>query len=426
MHTPFPFLGHGAGPGSFDVLLCLEAPSADAATVTPALEAWCATARDSFVEAEENVVSLAARRAPSPTGHESLSLVLEKVHRTTPLGLVVRRNRVKPSAWHLASVNDPERVLGALERQVQARAGREYGPLELDVSGDRRSIFAGAWSSLARTTSLGALAQAALGLVSAPVKKEPAVKSVWGDLLLARLPAWSGIDFGVDLAIVEALSKVMAIAPTTVEMPGRFKDAFEDMVRSHHGRRVGRTGTDVDWADAGSVRAAMAAAKWRGLQSSLSETNPAHVETLLALTDEERVELSKHERLATMMMNVATFKMTAGDFRTALALYDCALEGNVEAAAAANPLYAVADDNNHLGVDPPRARRYLEKCLPHGPRNAGIFLNAACLTAELGDHDEALRLLSLAREHGMPITDHRNEKVFVPLRERPEFKKLMR
>lgn len=426
MQTPFPFLGHGAGPGTFDVILCLESAAGEAKPVVDALEAWCSTARDSFVDSHENVVSLAARRAPSPKGHESLSGVLEQAHGTTPLGLVVRRNRVKPSPWHTATLNDPERLLAVLERQVQARAGREYGPMELDISSDPRSIFAGAWSSLARTTSVGSLVQAALLQVTDAVIEAPERNRVWSDLLWARLPTWTGVNFGVDLAIVQALSSLMGIAPTTVEMPGRFKDAFEDMVRSHHGRRVGGPRKDVDWAELASVRAAMAAGKWRELQRSLMEADAAHVETLMGLNDEERVELSKHERLATMMMNIATFKMTAGDFRTALAIYDCALEGRVEAAAAANPLYAVADDNNHLGVDPVRARRYLEKCVPLGPKNAAIFLNAACLTAELGDAEETLRLLALAREHGMSVKDHRNEKVFVPIRERAEFKKLMR
>lgn len=423
MRHPFLFLGHGEGPGTFDVLVCLESPTGDVTALTKAMESWGAP--HVTVDARENLVSVEAKLKRSPTVHESLARALEEVHQVTPIALVVRKNRVKPGAWHQASLSEPSVLLDVLERQVRARASQPYRHLDLDTARTKESVYAAAWVSLGDDVSLGALVQAALTVTTGALKKQKAAL-VWQDLLMSRLPTWVGLDFGVDLAIVEQLSNVQGVAPTTVEMPARFKDTFDDMVRSSHDRRRWGSTPKLDWADLAAVRAAMGEGRWNDLQSSFVETNRAHVETLFALSREERATLAKHERLATLMMNVATFRMTSGDFPGALVLYDDALDGNVEASTAANPLYAVADDNNHLGIDATRARHYLAKCLPFGPENPAIFLNAACVAAELGAFDEALHHLEAAKAHGFPVKDHRNERIFMPLRERTAFKKLMR
>ncbi|MBL8918440.1 MAG: hypothetical protein JNJ54_06235 [Myxococcaceae bacterium] len=423
MRHPFLFLGQGEGPGTFDVLVGLESPTADVAPLTRALEVWGAP--HVTVDAWENLVSVEAKLKRTATLHETLARALTEAHHSSPIALVVRKNRVKPGPWHHESIAEPSVLLDVLERQVRARASRPYRHLELDTARTKQSLYAAAWASLGDDVSLGALVQAALKLVTGALKQQKAAL-VWQDLLMSRLPTWVGHDFGVDLAIVEQLSAARGVAPTTVEMPPHFKDTFDDMVRASHDRRRWASAPKLDWADRAAVGAAMGEGRWTDLQTSFVETNRDHVETLFALSREERATLAGHERLATLMMNVATFRMTSGDFRGALTLYDDALEGHVEASAAANPLYAVADDNNHLGVDPARARHYLAKCLPLGPENPAIFLNAACLAAELGAHDEALRHLEAAKAHGFPVKDHRNERVFVPLRERAAFKKVMR
>lgn len=98
----------------------------------------------------------------------------------------------------------------------------------------------------------------------------------------------------------------------------------------------------------------------------------------------------------------------------------------MDARACANPLYAVQDDNHHLGVMPERARRYLAACLPHGPENPAIFLNAAFVFMELGEPERALEALQQAKAAGVRVSAHRNERLFAPLRTLPAFVVLMR
>jgi tetratricopeptide (TPR) repeat protein len=235
----------------------------------------------------------------------------------------------------------------------------------------------------------------------------------------------------VDLAVQQRLALTLGVSSSAVEMPGHFRDAFDDMVRAHHEaehqpRRAGAG--ELDWSNVTAVQAAISnpAVDWARVEASFLDTNPAHVATLLALTHEERLKLNTRRTLTTLMMNAATMLMTAGRFADALSIYDAAIEGLIHPGAAANPLFGVQDDNNHLGVDPVRARRYLERCVPHGPNNPPVFLNAACVAAELGDHDEAVRLLTEAKKHGVVVSRYRNEGLFVPLKNRPDFKKLMK
>lgn len=426
MRFPFLFLGHGEGPGRFDVLVALADPAGDSAALTTALERWAAAGRAPFVEARGPIVSVGVTCRPRPKLHEGLVKVLEGVHAVTPLSLVVRSNRVKKSAWHTRSVANPSAVLDAVERLVRAPAP-PYAFLPIDTSGSD-SAHGAAYDGLDAHSLLGALVQQSLTV--ATTKLEPAVAAVWDDLLLARLPAWAGLDFGVDLAVQQRLALTLGVSPSAVEMPGHFLDAFEDMVRAHHEKEHAvrrRTAGDLDWSDVSAVRAAISDAEvdWERVESSFLDTNPAHVGGLLGLSHDERVKLTPHGHLTTLMMNAATMLMTAGRYADALQLYDAALEGTVDPNAAANPLFAVQDDNNHLGVDAVRARRYLVRCVPHGPKNPPIFLNAAFVAAELGEHDEAVRLLAQAKRYGVVVSKYRNEGLFVPLKHRADFKRLM-
>lgn len=426
MAVPFLFLGHGDGPGRFDVLVALVDPAGDATALTTALRQWADSGRAPFVEARGPVVSARVTFKAGRKVHERLGEVLEAVHQTTPLSIVVRTNRVKPSAWHAASVADPSAVLDALERLVRAPKP-PYAFLPIDTSGSD-SAHGAAYDSLAAHSLLGAVVQQTLKV--ATTKLAPAVAAVWHDVLVTRLPAWAGLDFGVDLAVQQRLALTLGLSPSAVEMPGHFLDAFDDMVRAHHewAHQPRRRGAgDLDWSNVAAVRAALGAPEvdWARVESSFLDTNDTHVSTLLALTNGERVTLTAHGQLTTLMMNAATMLMTAGRYADALALYDAALEGTLDPMAAANPLFAVQDDNNHLGVDAVRARHYLERCVPHGPKNPPIFLNAAFVAAELGEHDEAVRLLGQAKRHGVAVSRYRNEGLFVPLKHRADFKRLM-
>ena len=49
-----------------------------------------------------------------------------------------------------------------------------------------------------------------------------------------------------------------------------------------------------------------------------------------------------------------------------------------------------------------------------------MFLNAAGVAAELGDSDEAQ-----AKLHGVVVSRYRNDGLFVPLKHRADFKRLM-
>lgn len=426
MPVPFLFLGHGEGPGRFDVLVALVDPTGDATALTTALKQWAESGRDPIIEARGSVVAARVTFKAGPKRHERLAEVLEAVHSTTPLSIVVRTNRVKPSAWHAESVANPGAVLDVLERLVRAPKP-PYAFLPLDTSG-ADSAHGAAYDGLAAHSLLGTLVQQSLKL--ATTKLEPAVEANWDDVLVTRLPAWAGLDFGVDLALQQRLALTLGVSPSAVEMPGLFLDAFDDMVRAHHARahQPRRRGAgDLDWSNLAAIRAALSAPEvdWARVESSFLDTDAAHVATLLALAHDERVALTPHGHLTTLMMNAATMLMTAGRYAGALTLYDSALEGTIDPSAAANPLFAVQDDNHHLGVDVDRARRYLARCVPHGPKNPPIFLNAAFVAAELGEHDEAVRLLAQAKLHGVVVSRYRNEGLFVPLKHRADFKALV-
>ncbi|MDP1917609.1 MAG: tetratricopeptide repeat protein [Myxococcales bacterium] len=426
MGLPFLFLGHGEGPGRFDVLVALADPAGDATALTTALTQWAQSGRDPFVQTRGPVVSARVTFKAGPKRHERLADVLVAVHSTTPLSIVVRTNRVKPSAWHAQSVTNPSAVLDTLERLVRA-SKPTYAFLPIDTSGSD-SAHGAAYDGLAAHSLLGALVQQSLKL--ATTKLEPTVAAVWDDVLVTRLPALAGLDFGVDLAVQQRLALTLGLSPSAVEMPGHFLDAFDDMVRAHHewAHQPRRRGAgDLDWSNVAAVRAALddPEVDWARVESSFLDTNAAHVDSLLELTPDERMKLTGHGHLTTLMMNAATMLMTAGRYVDALALYDAALEGTIDPMAAANPLFAVQDDNNHLGVDAVRARHYLERCVPHGPKNPPVFLNAAFVAAELGEHDEAVRLLAQAKLHGVVVSRYRNEGLFVPLKHRADFKRLM-
>jgi hypothetical protein len=82
-----------------------------------------------------------------------------------------------------------------------------------------------------------------------------------------------------------------------------------------------------------------------------------------------------------------------------------------------NALYAVMHDNNGLPIDRDRHLRFIAAALPHGPANASIFYNAACLYMELGETDRVFDNLALALEHGFDRFDViREEAMLAPLR----------
>lgn len=91
-----------------------------------------------------------------------------------------------------------------------------------------------------------------------------------------------------------------------------------------------------------------------------------------------------------------------------------------------NALYVLLPSNSGMPVAPARARRFLQACLPHGPSNPAIFRNAACLHAAMGDWDEALKQIRLARAHGYPkMTEMLKDDELEPLFDNPAFLELV-
>lgn len=72
---------------------------------------------------------------------------------------------------------------------------------------------------------------------------------------------------------------------------------------------------------------------------------------------------------------------------------------------ACNATWAVQADNNGFAVDEPRARIYIDRCLPFAPQNPAIYANCACIAFELGERDRALSFIALAARHGYENLD---------------------
>ncbi len=120
-----------------------------------------------------------------------------------------------------------------------------------------------------------------------------------------------------------------------------------------------------------------------------------------------------------------------GSFAAALVLFDAVVEWPrlpvpAQGTWMGNALWAVQADNNKLRVDAARARRYVTLALAYGPANPAIFFNAACVSSELGDHERALSLISLAAHHRYPhLAAITREPLFEPLRRDPRFEVAM-
>lgn len=79
-------------------------------------------------------------------------------------------------------------------------------------------------------------------------------------------------------------------------------------------------------------------------------------------------------------------------FEAAWRLFD-RLGDSTDRGAHNNALWSIQADNSGLGVQPDRARRYLQAALPHGPKRPTIFYNAACVLIELQEVEACLRCI---------------------------------
>jgi hypothetical protein len=134
-------------------------------------------------------------------------------------------------------------------------------------------------------------------------------------------------------------------------------------------------------------------------------------------TDEEAADL----------LGEFAYDLTMDDlWEGALRLFDYVLPNpHTPLTTYCNALYAVQDDNNELGVKPELARRFLALCLPHGPDNPAIFVNAACVYMELGEDEEVFRCFEAALEHGYDrLEQFRDEPLFAPLAQTERYREI--
>lgn len=410
----FRFLGHGGVPARAATLwLALAEPSAAADALRERLSAM------GVVRAwrTDGPVAELKVRVAAPAHRDQ---VLRAVHASERLGLVVQVTGGGDSEWHRASVADVGAVLDALER-VLAAPGAPYA---------EAWRLPGVW----RATDVHALVMkhlrgARAGLVAAAlhaVERASSKRSraVMTDLFLERLPAWVGRSFEVDVVVRHTLARLQQVSPATIEMPPAFHEALAARFGSSASRPPVRAGA-FDLSDAQALARAVDAGEWASVRAAWRDGDQGQHAALLA-QDEARLARLGRNGFGTHLASVGAFRLTAGDFPGALKLFDAAVEGEVDARACANPLFAVQDDNHHLGVMPERARRYLAACLPHGPANPTIFLNAAFVFMELDEPERALEVLQQAKAAGVRVSAHRNERLFAPLRTHLAFAALMR
>lgn len=339
---------------------------------------------------------------------------LRATHRVTPLGLVVQTGRRGDSPWHRASVAAAPTVLERLERLLIAPDAPYVSPVK-DVDGWHGADVNLLLMKRLEGVRAGLAAAALQALERASSKRERAVLL---DLLLERLPAWTGRSFEVDVVVRHFLAHLQQLSPSSIELSSRFQEALATRLVAGLG---GRSDAAVP-ADFGGL---IDARDWFRLRGLWRDGDESQRQALLAL-DFPRLATLARNGFATHLANAGTFCLGAQDFERALRFFDGAIEGPLDPRAGANPLFAVQNDTHHLGVMPERARKYLAACLPLAERNPAIWLNAAFVCMELDEPTRALDLLAEAKAAGVKVRAHRNERLFAPLRADPRFQALMR
>lgn len=145
------------------------------------------------------------------------------------------------------------------------------------------------------------------------------------------------------------------------------------------------------------------------LRDEFDHTNTDHQEALLELPDGKLADLlvvlggpaGMRRTFPNAVAVLAQAWAMGGRPRDALKLFDALVDvDHQELGAYGVALWAVQDDNTHLGIDEPRARRYVERCVAHGKGLADIHFNAMFVLLEIGDVDGALAQLKAALEGG--------------------------
>jgi hypothetical protein len=194
-----------------------------------------------------------------------------------------------------------------------------------------------------------------------------------------------------------------------------------------------QAGTSI-WASASALEAAVKSGG-DGLTDTFDAADEAHQAALLALAPGVLVSLlamlggpaGLRRRFPNAVAVLAQTWAMGGRVKDALTLCDALVEvDHQEFGAYGVALWAVQDDNNHLGIDEERARRYVARATPYGKQLADIHFNAMFVLLELGDHDAALAQLKSAMAGGFSKDVARSqlatEKLCEPVRDDARFK----
>lgn len=190
-----------------------------------------------------------------------------------------------------------------------------------------------------------------------------------------------------------------------------------------------QSGAAVGWDSVDGARAALRGGKAgaKTLADAFVWKSEKHVATLLSLLPEERRAVlgSGHRTVARDFGYLAHDLAQKKRFPDALTIFDDLVTlGDLDRTTYCNALWAVMNDNHHLGVMPERARIYLAACVPHGPTNPAIFFNEACVRFELGDVDGAFKAIEQAKDFDYELENIRDEKLLAPLHSDPRWNAL--
>jgi hypothetical protein len=181
--------------------------------------------------------------------------------------------------------------------------------------------------------------------------------------------------------------------------------------------------SEADWTSLENVKAFIAGETIRPLGKAFKMDDPAHVTTLLALDPAELRLVARNGRMTWFCGALAVRLYQEKRIDDALKLFDAAVEAPpTDMSILCNALWAVADANHRRGVMKERASRYLERALPQGPKNPGIFHNAVAVQLELGDRDLAIEHARSAVRWGYSGLDAlKNDEWVAALRDDPRF-----
>lgn len=261
--------------------------------------------------------------------------------------------------------------------------------------------------------------------------QSPRAKSLNEALAVVRdvdlIPTLMGYEFECDLVLRHHLAELKGVSASSLPKSNQFADGIAQRVHAAHRRVSGPPPkAGVDWSNYDAVVAAIENQKWAVLALTFREAEETHVRTLVELSADQLLALARsHRHLALRIANAALFAIHRRDFVTALRLYDAAVEGDLPREALANPLYAAQNDNNKLGLNEERARRYLARCV-FDDGLPMMFANAACVAVEIGELDLSLKYLTKAKSLGASVSDFRDDPLFAPLKDRPDFRELVR